>query len=281
MRRVPSAVVALVLTLAVAPPAPAQEKHLGEVAESIRLNRPAGEPVVIDDQALPPAVAPVEVTTYPERLAGLVAAYRSAVQQLETTLAEMDRGMVLYDPAWRESVEDACLRLEELGIEVAAAAPEPAYAEAHEATREAAGEYALAVAAVRRAVADMTPTIGERYVHLREGRLRLERAQALAEETRRALELASEPEELTRMASFDGGSALCASRYPEDLQLQRHCVAVQGRAARELVDRTAYGLDLDEGTFNTIRNRCQAEWDTDYEGRNACEKRELAALPAE
>lgn len=280
MRRAPSTVVALLLTLVAALPASAQEKHLGEVAGGIRLNRPGGEPVVIDDQSLPPAVAPIEVTPYPERLANLVASYRSVVQQLETTLTEMDRGMVLYDPVWRESVERDCLRVEELGIEVAAAAPEPAYTEAHEAAREASREYDQAIAAVRRAITNMTPTIGERFLHLRNGRLQLERAQALAEEARARLELERPPQDVVGGRGFDAGAEVCASRYPNDLALQRHCAVAQQRAVRELEGRTAYGLGLDERTFNAIRNRCQAEWGNDYEGRNVCERNALAALPS-
>lgn len=281
MCRAASTTVALLLVLVAAAPASPQEKHLGEVAESIRLNRPDGEPVVIDDQFLPPAVPPVEVTPYPERLATLVGAYRTAVRDLETTLTELDRSMVLYDPVWRESVERICLRFEDLGIEVAAAAPDQPFAAAHEAARSATQEYAEAVAAVRGAIRNMTPTIGERFEHLKNGRLLLERAQALAEEARKRLELESTPEDPIRASDFDAGAAECRSRYPKDLDLQRHCATVQDRAVREISNRTAFGLGLDEATFNTLRNRCREEWGNDYEGRNDCEKKALAALPPE
>ncbi len=273
-----STTVALLFVLVTAVPASSQEKHLGELAESIRLNRPEGDPVVIDDQSLPPAVLPIELTPYPERLASLVGAYQTAVRDLETTLGELDRSMVLYDPVWRESVERACLRFEELGIEVTAAAPDPPFAAAHEAAQAATREYAEAVAAVRGAIWSMTPTIGERFEHLKNGRLWLERAQALAQETRTRLELESPPEELTRGESFDGGEAVCASRYPSDSNLRRQCIAVQEGAVGELSDRTAFGLGLDDAAFNTIRNRCRGEWGNDYAGRNACEKKALAEL---
>jgi hypothetical protein len=281
MCRAASTTVALLLVLVAVVPASSQEKRLGELAESIRLNRPDGEPVVIDDQFLPPAVPPVEVTPYPERLATIVGAYRIVVRELETTLGELDRSMVLYDQVWRESVERICLRFEDLGIEVAAAAPDQPFAAAHEAARSATQEYAEAVAAVRGAIRNMTPTIGERFEHLKNGRLWLERAQALAEEARIRLELESPPEEFTRGESFDGGEAVCASRYPSDSNLRRECTTVQEGAVGELSDRTAFGLGLDDAAFNTIRNRCRGEWGNDYAGRNACEKRALAAQPPE
>jgi hypothetical protein len=279
----PRWVVILLLTSLLALPgdASAQETHLGDVAESIRLDHPAGEPVIIDDQSFPPAVSPAEGAPYTERLAGIAEAYRSAVERLETTLGEMDRGMVLYDPEWRSAVEDICLDIEELTIEVTAATPSPPYAEAHEALRAATREYGEAIAAVRRAVANMTPTIGERLVHLRDGRLWLERAQALAEKTRERLELESTPAEVVGSQGFDGGEAVCAARYPTDPDLEDACLRVQERAVRELEGRTAFGLGLDDATFNAIRNRCQLEWGTDYEGRNDCEKRALAELEGE
>jgi hypothetical protein len=264
-----------VVVLMVAAPLAAQQS-LGDVAGSIKLNRPDGEPVVIDQSTVRSAGRPPAKTD--------VAFFRGTVDDCLTEtralyglVMEARDGTSFYRDEWRSRVAEVGLRLDGARDELAMVQTEGRYPEPYETAERGSDTAGAALEIMRGAIA------GDRPVFSEAGALSME-AIRLFEDAQTAIGIASRAdsvEETPRLINpVDADrdiSALCGGRHGENSSAFDGCVAEQRSALDALTARSAPAAGLTAVDFNIIRNNCRAEWPGNYVNQNQCERRRMNA----
>jgi hypothetical protein len=264
-----------VVVLMAAVPLAAQQS-LGDVAGSIKLNRPDGEPIVIDHNNVRSVGRPAAKTD--------VAFFRGTVDDCLTEtralyglVMEARDGTSFYRDEWRSRFAEIGLRLDGARDELAMVQTDGRFPEAYETAERGSDTAGAALEIMRGAIA------GDRPVFSEAGTLSME-AIRLFEDAQTAIGVASradaveEPPGLINPIDADRDiSALCGGRHGENSSGFEGCVAEQKSALEGLTARSAPAVGLTAVDFNIIRNNCRAEWPGNYVNQNQCEQRRMAA----
>jgi hypothetical protein len=276
MKRLISAAAILGMLL-IAAPSMAQQK-LGDVAGSIKINRPEGEAVVIDGSDIGQTSRRSSASSDADLMYEILADCLDAARTLSTMVADAPRiTPVTYSSEWRGQLDDIGQRLESMSRELQrlpdAASFEAAYQKAVAGLDEVRQGFdsvlttvnarRLVVSADKRQISNGADTIEEAMTEVRA----VGRSQAAK----------APPPAIDPVAAAASIRKVCSSQGAEGSQAYRDCVNLQDAAKDALVARTAPSVGLDTASFNKIRNGCLYEWPDNYFSRDACEVRRSAA----
>lgn len=264
------------LALTVVMPAAAQQS-LSDIAGSIKLKRPAGEPVVMDGSSLT-GTAAASPGSLSAELEEVLIDSRETVQDVSSLLAGMPRiSPVSYSDEFRGRLGVLELELETArnniamffgvrGYQDVVDEAELAVAESREAleaARTAAASGGLASNEARDRAARAVSRLGDALTRL-----------GVVERTRAA---AQPPPAIDPIAADASIRGLCGQSYTEGSDRFQVCVSRQQAAIENIRARSALASGVDDSAFNTIRNQCRLEWVHDYVARDGCERRRVAA----
>jgi hypothetical protein len=269
-------IVGLTFVVATAAPLPAQQS-LGDVAGSIKLKRPEGEPVVIDHNTIGSAGRVAASTTDVGFFRDTLEDCLTETRALHGLVVEARDGTSFYRDGWRSRFAEAALRLDGARDELDMVRAEGRYLQAYETAEQGSDSAGAALEIVRGAIADDRPVFSEA------GTLSME-AIRLFEEARSAVGVASRadaaedtPQMVNPIEAERDISAVCSGRYRDNPDGFAGCVAGQRSALDALVGRSGPAVGLPLVDFNVIRNNCRSEWPGDFVGQDGCEQRRIAA----
>lgn len=258
-------------------PAVMAQQSLGDVAGSIKLKRPEGEAVVIDQNAVGTmrrrGAAVSEGDYFREILGDCVTETRA----LHELLVEVRDGEGFYQNEWRDRVQEAGLRLDSALDDVALVRVEDRYRGAFELAEYGVVTAADALEIVRGAIADNRPVFSESRRLTDEAIRAFEEAQgAIAVASRAAA--AEQPAPPINPIEANGViSSLCGGRYEAGSSGYESCLAGQRAAIDTMAGRSPASVGLDPMSFNVIRNNCRFEYSNNFVNQDQCELRRIAA----
>jgi hypothetical protein len=270
-------VAAILGMLSIAGPSAAQQK-LGDVAGSIKINRPDGEAVVIDGSDIGQSSSRSAGLSGPDLLSEVFADALATARELSTMLADAPTiSPVVYPGDWQTRLGDIGSRLESVDRELQALPDAGAY--------EAAYQKAVAgLAEVRQGLAEVVATVNARRLvtsptkrQVSGGADAIDEAMSEVRAVGRSQAATAAPPGIDPVAAAASIRKVCSRQGAEGSQAYRECVDLQDAAKDALVARTAPAVGLDTETFNKIRNGCLYEWPDNYYNRDACEVRRSAA----
>ncbi len=265
------------LAAGLASPAGAQQ-NLGEVAGKIKLKKPEGGAVVIDQQSVGRMVRSGPTGTDSERLLETTTRCGDAARSLAALLGETGSGEVFYNDAWRARVKTAGEAFDEVRKELEFAAVPGGYQAAYGTAESGSDEAAAGLEILRQAILIDRPQFTEAKKLLAAGIGVLDQAMAEMRKLMREENAAQPPPATDALTVSNGIRSLCGGRYAVGSQGYDDCFKAQENAERAINSRFAFSVGLEEAEFNTIRNGCLYEWPDDLAQRDACERRGIAAV---
>jgi hypothetical protein len=272
--------IGLTVTAALVAPATAQQS-LGDVAGSIKLKRPEGESVVIDQDTLGKAPRRGTKTTEIDLLRDVVGDCFAETSALHDLILETRDGVSFYRDPWRNRVEEVGLRLdgalEELGLFVV----DSRYQDAYDLAGRGADQARDALVILRSAIAEDRPVFSESRTLSKEAVRYFKDAQTALGAASRA-NAAEEAAPLINPIEADRVmTGLCGGQYGEGSSGFDSCIAEQRAAVDAMAVRSPPGVGMDAASFNVIRNNCRFEWSDNYVHQDRCERTRIAAKKAQ
>jgi hypothetical protein len=269
-------VIGLAIAAAGAAPAVAQQS-LGDVAGSIKLKRPQGESVVIDQSSVGRMRRSPGGETERGHFSNVIDDCLTETRALHDLLVEARDGEAFYRQEWRERVEETGFRLDSARADVALSAGEAIDARASEYAERGANAVGDALQILNGAIAQNRPVFSEAR-ELSEEAIRLfgEAGRALAVEARREA-ARSTPPMINPIEADRAINELCRNRYGTGSSGFSSCVSEQKAALDTINGRSAPAVGLDLTSFNLVRNNCRTEWSNDFVAQDRCERRRIAA----
>jgi hypothetical protein len=275
--KVSTLLISLTILAVAAAPAAAQQKSLGDVAGSIKLKRPEGESIVIDQNSVGKARRVPAGMTQENFLIATLEDCLSETREMQSLLVEARGGEAFYRPEWRERVAELGLSLEGSREDLRMARAEGRMQQALDLANHGADTAGDAYQILSDAIAQNRPVFSE--------------ARRLSEEAIRAFESAKREigaaaranaaEEfalpINPIEANEVMTSLCRSRYADGSSGFNQCIAEQRAAVDAMGVRSAAGAGLDTTTFNKIRNNCRFEWPNNYVNMDRCERSGIAA----
>ena len=268
--------IGLILIAALATPAGAQQ-DLSEVAGKIKLKRPEGESVVIDQRSVGSVVRPGFSGTDGEILLESTKRVADAARSVSTLLDETGSGEVFYDDRWRARVDATGKAMDEAREELDFAIVPERFSAAYDKVELGSAEVGEGLEVLRGAIAMDRPQFTQAKTHLAEGTGLLDEAMAEMRAVLREEDAEKPAPSVDALALSNGIRALCRGQYTEGSEGYNYCVDKQEEAEEVIRGRFAFNVGLDEAAFNTIRNGCLYEWPKDLVQRDGCERRRMAA----
>jgi hypothetical protein len=271
-----SFVIALAIVVLTVAPVTAQQS-LGDVAGSIKLNRPEGESVVIDQNTL--GKAPLRQTN-----ATRIDLFRDVLGDclIETTtlhdlIFETRDGSSFYRDPWRARVAEVVLRLDGVLEELGLFTVDGRYQEAYDLAVQGSDLARDALVILRAAIAEDRPVFSESRTMSKEAVRYFKDAQTALGAASRS-EAAEEPAGLINPIEADRVmTSLCGGQHADGSSAFDSCVAEQRAAVDAMAVRSGPGVGLDAASFNIIRNNCRFEWPNNYVTQDRCERNRIAA----
>ena len=270
-----TAAIGSILIAALATPAGAQQ-DLSEVAGKIKLKRPEGESVVIDQRSVSSKVA-VRGGSDGEILLESTTRVADTARSISALIGETGSGEVFYDDRWRARVNAAGEIMDEARKELEFVAVPERLSAAYEKVELGSTEVGEGLEVLREAIAIDRPQFTKAKTQIAEGTELLDEAMAAMRVVFREEEAEKPAPSIDPMTANDGIRALCRGKFTEGSEGFSHCVATQEAAQEAITGRFAFNVGLDENAFNTIRNGCLYEWPDDLDQRDSCERRRMAA----
>ena len=275
------ATVAICLTIIVAFGVPlAAQQSLGDVAGSIKLNRPAGESVVIDHDSIAQTRRRPAGGTDAVRFGDVIGDCLAESTALRDLVEETRDGTSFYRDQWRERVEAVGFRLDnalgELGLVVA----DGRYLEAHDLAGRGAYLVGDALLILRGAIAEDRPVFSESKTLSMEAVRFFEKAQTALGAAMRADAAEAEAPAINPIEANRVMSAYCGGMYELGSSGFDRCVAEQRAALDAIAGRYPPDVGLDAPSFNFIRHNCRFEWSDNYAAQDRCERNRIAAKKA-
>lgn len=274
MRGRTAILVALVLTTAAVA---AAQQSLGDVAGSIKLKRPQGEPVVIDSSSVSQARPSSGSSQGSSELEDVVGGCAETARGVATLLEDMPRvSPVSYPDDFQEQLAEAAFRLDNDQRSLALFYGVDGVREVLETADRGIAEVQQALEAAQAAVA------GGRLLSIESRKLAAHGAQLVGDalsdlrRSSRTRSSAATPPAIDPIAADASIRDLCSRSYAEDSDRYRQCVERQQAAISSIQSRSGLAAGLDEAAFNTIRNQCRYEWPHDFVARDGCERRRVA-----
>ena len=276
--KISTVVVCLAITGIAAAPALAQQS-LGDVAGSIKLKRPEGETVVIDQNSVGKARSQRR-DTESNLLRDVIGDCLTETSALRDLIYETRDGQSFYRDPWRNRVEEVGFRLDDALDELELVAVEGRYQAAYELAGRGADQAREALVIIRRAIASDQPVYSEARILSREAADQFENAQKALGAASRA-DAAEEAAPLINPIEADRVmNALCGGGSAEGSSGFDSCIAEQRAAIDAMAGRSAPGVGLDAASFNVIRNNCRFEWPDNFVTQDHCERTRIAAKQA-
>ena len=273
--RISTVVVCLAIAGIAAAPATAQQS-LGDVAGSIKLKRPEGESVVIDQNSVGKARSQPR-DTESDLLRDIVGDCLTETSALHDLISETRDGTTFFHDPWRDRVEEVGFRLEGALDELVLVTVEGRYQAAYDLAGIAADQAREALVIIRRAIATDQPVFSKARTMSRDAVWEFKNAQkALGAASR--VDAAEEEAPLINPIEADRVmNALCGGGHAEGSSGFESCIAEQRAAVDAMAGRFAPGVSLDAASFNAIRNNCRFEWPDNFVAQDRCERTRIAA----
>jgi hypothetical protein len=274
--KISTLLIALVIAVVSVAPATAQQT-LGDVAGSIKLNRPEGESVVIDQNALGNTHRRQTKTTGIDLLRDVLGDCLTETTTLHDLIFETRDGTSFYRDPWRERVEAVGLRLDGALDELGLLVVDERYQEAYALARRGADLARDALVILRGAMAQDRPVFSESRTMSKEAMRYFKDAQTALGAASRS-EAAEESAGLINPIEADRVmTSLCGGQHADGSSAFDGCVAEQRAAVDAMAVRSGPGVGLDAASFNIIRNNCRFEWPNNYVTQDRCERNRIAA----
>jgi hypothetical protein len=266
------------LTIAVMTVAPATaQQSLGDVAGSIKLKRPEGDSVVIDQDSVGKARRRPIGGTEGEFFLDALGDCLNETTVLHDLLVEARGGEAFYRDEWRGRVHEVALELDGLREELGLVFSEGRYQEAYELAGYGSDTVGDALEILRDALANDRPVFSEARKLSEEAIRVFKEAQAAFGVASRADAAEKTPPLINPIEADRVMTALCGGRYSEGSSGFEGCIAQQRAALDAMTSRSGPGVGLDEAPFNFIRNNCRFEWPKNYAHQDRCERTRIAA----
>jgi hypothetical protein len=272
-------VICLAIAMMAALPAMAQQS-LGDVAGSIKLKRPEGEPVVIDQSTVGKA-RPQPHRTEGGLLNNLLDVCITETTALHDLVIEARGGESFYNDPWRVRVEEAGLRLEGALDELALVSVDGRSQEAYGLALRGADLARDANLILRTAIAQNRPVFSEAGTMAKEAAGHFRDAKSALGVVTRAEASEQAAPLINPIEANQNMNALCGGQYGEGSSAFDDCVARQRAAVDTMTSRNPPEVGLDAVSFNVIRNDCRSEWSGNYVNQDRCEQRRMAAKKAQ
>lgn len=267
----------LLLVLALALPAAAQQK-LGEVAGSIKLKKPEGESVVIDDTGISRSAARTPSGDLAADLVDVTVQALEAGEEISAYIAGLPWvSPVIYDSSASEILQNADAELELAASSLPLFAGLESYDAAIDDAAEGVGALREAISAARDAVSRYRVVSREVREQAARGVGMLRVAVDAMESVERGSARESTPAPIDPIAADAAIRAGCGRRYSPESEAYGECYEEHQAALDRLVLRSGAAAGVTTAAFNRIRNECAFEWSGDYVARDRCEQRRLAA----
>jgi hypothetical protein len=268
--------ISLVIAALAAAPAAAQQS-LGDVAGSIKLKRPEGDAVVIDQNTVRNTRGRISLGTESDFFRDTLEDCLTETRALHDLLVEARAGEAFYQREWRGRVQDVGLRLDGAREELALVLVDSRYEEAYGLAEMASATVGDALEILLAAIEQNRPVFSESRRLSEEAIRTFERAQRSIGVASRA-EAAGEPAPMINpIEANQVMTAYCGGRYEQGSDGFESCIAEQRAAVDAMAGRSAPGVGLDAASFNLIRNNCRFEWSKDYVNMDRCERQRIAA----
>jgi len=270
--------IGLAITVILVAPVAAQQS-LGDVAGSIKLKRPEGESVVIDQNNVGKAGRQPRGTES-DLLRDVVGDCLTESNALHDLIIEARDGSSFYRDPWRDRVEGVGLRLDDAIAELRLIAVEGRSLEAYELAGRGADLIGDAIMILRSAIAMDRPLYSESRTLSKEAARYFKDAQTALGVASRA-DAAEQAAPLINPIEADQvTTALCGGQYGVGSSRVDSCYDEQRAAVDAMAGRSAPGVGLDAASFNVIRNNCQFEWPSNYVHMDRCERTRIATQKA-
>ena len=274
MRRV--FVLLFAFAIMAAMPAAAQQS-LGDVAGSIKLKRTQGEPVVVDGSSLARTSGPSRSSLSGD-LEAVLSDSRDTVRDLAAMLENLPRiTSYIYSDEQRAQLEGFAFALDTARNNVAMFFGVEGMQDVVEKAESGVAEAQQALASAQAAVASASWVPNDVRRLAEHGAKLLDDALADLRKVERAGAAAQTPPTIDPIAADASIRGLCGQSSAEGSDRYLECVARQRAAIDNIMGRSALASGLDDAAFNTIRNQCRAEWVHDFDARDGCERRRVAA----
>jgi hypothetical protein len=268
-------VIGLAIAVVSVAPATAQQS-LGDVAGSIKLKRPEGDSIVIDQNTVGKARRQPSGTES-DRLREIVGDCFTETSALHDLIFETRDGTSFYRDPWRSRVAEVSFQLDDALDELALVTVDTRYQEAYDLAGRGADLARDALVILRRAIAEDRPVFSESRTLSKEAVRHFKDSQTalgVAARTEAAEEVAPliNPIEADRVMT-----TFCGQQYAQGSSGFDSCIAAQRAAVDAMSGRSAPSVGLDAASFNFIRNNCRFEWSDSYVNQDRCERRRIAA----
>ena len=270
--------IGLAITVVLVAPAAAQQS-LGDVAGSIKLKRPEGESVVIDQNNVGKAARPPRGTES-DLLRDVIGDCLTESNALHDLVLESRDGSSFYQDPWRDRVEEVGLRLDDALAELRLIEVDGRSQEAYDLAGRGADLIDDALIILRSAIAQDRPVYSESGTLSKEAARYFKDAQTALGVASRA-DAAEQAAPLINPIEADQVmTGLCGGRHGLGTSGFDSCVAEQRAAVDAMAGRSAPGVGLDASPFNVIRNNCRFEWPNNYVDMDRCERTRIATQKA-
>ncbi len=255
----------------------AAQQSLGEVAGSIKLKRPEGEPVVVDGSSLARTSGPSRSSLSGD-LEAVLTDGRDTARDLASMLENLPRiTTYIYSDEHRAQLEDFAFALDTARNNVAMFFGVEGLQDVIEKAESGISEAQQALESAQAAVARASWVPNDVRRRAGHGATLLDDALAELRKVERAGAAAQAPPLIDPIAADASIRGVCGRSAAEGSESYRECESRQRAAIENIRGRSALASGLDEAAFNTIRNQCRSEWVHDFVARDGCERRRVAA----
>ena len=266
--------IGLAITVVLVAPAAAQQS-LGDVAGSIKLKRPEGESVVIDQNNVGKAARPPRGTES-DLLRDVIGDCLTESNALHDLIFESRDGSSFYRDPWRDRVEEVGLRLDDALAELRWIEVDGRSQEAYDLAGRGADLIDDALMILRSAIAKDRPVYSESRTLSKEAARYFKDAQTALGVASRADAAEQAPPLINPIEADQVMTGLCGGRHGLGTSGFDSCVAEQRAAVDAMAGRSAPSVGLDASPFNVIRNNCRFEWPNNYVDMDRCERTRIA-----
>jgi hypothetical protein len=258
-------------------PAAAQQQSLGDVAGSIKLKRPEGESVVIDQNSVGKTRRVPSGVTNENFFLATLGDCLTETRAMHALLVEARGGEAFYREEWRGRVAELGLRLEGARADLRMARAEGRMQEALELANYGADTAGDAYQILADAVAQNRPVFSEARKLSEEAIKAFEDAKKTMGTVARANAAEEYALPINPLEANEVMTALCRGSFADGSSGFNQCIAEQRAAVDAMGVRSGPGVGLNASTFNVIRNNCRFEWPNNYVSMDRCERSRAAA----
>lgn len=263
------------LLIAAAPVA--AQQSLGDVAGSIKLKRPEGESVVIDQNSVGQNRRTQTGSTDAVQFRDAIEGCLTETRALYDLVMETRDGSSFYRDEWRGRVAEVGLRLDGAREEMGMVSTAGRYEEAYDLAAQGANNAIAGLEILQGAIADDRPVYSQAGVLSKEAIRLLTEAKTALGVVSREDAAEDDPGLINPIEANQRITALCRKLGADGSSAYESCVAQQRAAVDTMTARSGPGVGLDATAFNKIRNNCRFEWPDNYVSQDRCEQQRIAA----